>query len=411
MQKKTTGFIHVTFLTATLCTAAVVGTVRPAAVVGADTENEDVKAEFFKLCDLAREELHKEKTVYTEDNPRPREFFIDSYTARAVAVAYDMTGKKDYLDACKLWSDRMVECQDTMIPKGAYYMNYGRKPGEDKGEWYSADSSSIAMGVLATAVRCDDPVEKERYLNSVKSFAKLVIDNYVGPGGGITDGLWNEFDGEWYCSSGIFGSVVFLLYDETGDEQYLKVGLNDLDWLNKLDYRNTKHIGYADAAPAVMMYSFEAFAPGVQHLKPGSERHKAAWTQIDSALEWMAEHQAGRQAADIPKKPWMNYGNHHWGTKFGGLPYLMYVFSRHMDEDKGEALRKAADQEMRYISSLIVEKQPDGGLKLKNVSYQFKAFSMMSYAEKLSHGALLRKSKPAEGNVDVYKSDKAKLPE
>ncbi len=63
-----------------------------------------------------------------------------------------MTGKQEYLDACKLWSDRMIECQNAMIPKGAYYMQYGRRPGEDKGDWYVADCSSIALGVLATFV-------------------------------------------------------------------------------------------------------------------------------------------------------------------------------------------------------------------------------------------------------------------
>ena len=86
----------------------------------------------------------------------------------------------------------MVEFQSKMIPKGAYSMNYGCKPGEDKGDWYVADSASIGMGVLATAVRSSDAAQKERFLKSVESFAKLVIDNYVGPGGGITDGLGRQ---------------------------------------------------------------------------------------------------------------------------------------------------------------------------------------------------------------------------
>ena len=341
----------------------------------------ELKAEFLKLCDLSRVELHKEKPL--RPNKGHMWFFAQSYAVRTLAVAYDMTGKEEYLDACKVWSDRMIKYQSTMIPKGAYYMNYYRKPGEDKGEWFVADCASIAMGVLATAVRCTDQAEKDRYLNSVESYAKLVIDNYVGPGGGITDGLWNQFDGEWYCSSGIFGSLVFLLYEETGDKQYLDVALNDLDWLNKLDHRGTKHIGYAKAAPSVIMYSFEAYAPGV--------RYKATMAQVE---KWMAKHQVSRQAKDLPQESWMNYTDNRWGVKFGGLPYLMYVFSRHIDAADGETLRKAADRELRYISSLAFEKQADGSLKLKKTTYQFKVFSMMSYAEKLCPGKLLRSSKP-----------------
>lgn len=45
-----------------------------------------------------------------------------------MAVAYDITGKPEYLDGCKRWSDRMIEHQRKMIPEGAYYMQYGRRP-------------------------------------------------------------------------------------------------------------------------------------------------------------------------------------------------------------------------------------------------------------------------------------------
>jgi len=146
MQKKTTGFIRVTLIAATLYTAAVLGTVRPATAVGDETENEQRKAEFFKLCDVACKRLNEkipEKFTGTDS-----QYFVDSYAIRALYAAYDMTGEKKYLDVCKLWSDRMVECQDTMIPKGAYYMNYGRKPGEDKGEWFSADDSMASWTVV-----------------------------------------------------------------------------------------------------------------------------------------------------------------------------------------------------------------------------------------------------------------------
>jgi hypothetical protein len=288
-----------------------------------------------------------------------------------------MTGKRAYLDACRKWSDRMVNFQEGMNPRGAYYMNYGRKPGEDKGNWYSADSSCIGMGVLATAVRCEGR-DKERYLGSVKSFAKLVLDNYVGPGGGITDGLWPEYSGEWYCSSGVFGTLLFLLYDETGEERYLKAGLGDIGWLNELDFYKTEHIGFEKAAPAVVFYAFEAYTTGLPYIKAGTPLRKGANAKIGEALEWMSKNQQGRTGEYV----W-DY-NSQWGSKMGGLPFMQYVFAKHVPE--GEALRAAADKELGHVSKLLFEGK-------EQVLSQLAAFGMMSYAEKLAPGALFRTSK------------------
>ncbi len=186
----------------------------------------DFRGRFLELCDLAVDELNKEITVYVEKRYRKGEdpkthhmpFFEDSYAIRALAVAYDMTGEKKYLDACTRWSDHIVACQRQMIPKGAYFPNYdfGRQPGQDKGQWYVADSGSIAAGVLATAVRTADAKKKQLYFDSIRSFARLVIDNYVRKDGGITDGLWS-YEGEWWASTAIFGELMFLAYAETHD--------------------------------------------------------------------------------------------------------------------------------------------------------------------------------------------------
>ena len=111
-----------------------------------------LRHKFGELCDVACAELN------ADDRTIP--FYVDSYAVRALAVAYDMTGKPVYLAACRKWSDRMVDSQDHMTPTGAYYMHYGRKPGETQGEWYVADSASIAMGILATALRCPDPKDR-----------------------------------------------------------------------------------------------------------------------------------------------------------------------------------------------------------------------------------------------------------
>jgi len=338
-------------------------------VLAGDVRATEFRAEFLKLCDVASEELNKAT--------RKQSFYRDSYAVRALAVAYDITGNEKYLDTCTWWSQRMVNLQNRMKPKGAYYMNYGRKPGQTKGDWYAADSGSIAMGVLATAVRCTDKQLKQRYLDSVKAYAKLVIDNYVGPEGGITDGLWHAYDGQWWCSTGIFGSLAFLLYDETGDEAYLKVGLGTIDWLNRLDFRKIKHPYTFDVgAPTVIFYILETYSAGLPRLKPGSERRKAALAQIEKTLQWMSENQGG-------KGKW-NY-NAHRGTKHGGIPMHMYLYARLLPQHQD--IRAVADRELRYISTLLPEDK-------KATPSELTVFTMMSYAERVSPGALYRSSKP-----------------
>jgi hypothetical protein len=232
------------------------------------------------------------------------------------------------------------------------------------------------MAVLATAVRCDDAARKARYLASVRAFAKLVIDNYVGPEGGITDGLWSKYDGQWWCSSGTFGSLCFLLYDETGEKQYLTVALGALDWLNRLDYTKVKHISFEKAAPSVIMYIFEAHSAAWPHLEPGSDRYKATVAQFTRALGWMSENQTGRGG----QHKW-DY-NSQWGSKLGGLPMQMYVYARHVPGNQDVVA--AADREMNHLSGLLLEKPSLN---------QLTAFSLFSYAEKISPGGIYRKSK------------------
>jgi len=287
-----------------------------------------------------------------------------------------MTGKREYLNACRVWSERMVVYQERMQPQGAYYMNYGRKPGEAKGGWYVADSSSIAMGVLATTVRCEG-AEKRRFLKSTKAFAALVMDNYIGPAGGIRNGLWPKFDGEWWCCSGIFGSLAFLLYDETGDKRYLRTALGAVDWLNRLDPDQEQPYPLSEMGPTYPMYVLEAYSAGLSHLKSGTEQRKAALTRISWYLEWMARQQSTppreRQwAADV-----------HWGMKFGGLPFHQYVYSRALPD--GQKPFGAADREMESLGAIVFAKQPE--------LTQLPMFMLMSYAERLSPNTIYQNSR------------------
>ncbi len=329
----------------------------------AEPAREDFRNQFFELCDMAAAQLSA--------GQHQKACFIDSYAVRALCVAYDMTGKRAYLDACKTWSEAMVAFQEKMVPRGAYYMNYGRKPGETEGGWYVADSSSIAMGVLATAVRCDGP-EKQRFLNSAKSFAALVMDNYIGPSGGIRNGLWPKFDGEWWCSSGIFGSLAFLLYDETRDERYLKVALGAVNWLNRLDLDKTEPYPLSDMGPTLPMYVFETYSAGLRHLKSNSALAQIAW-----AVKWM-DQQQNTPPAERRWQPALR-----WGMKFGGLPFHQYVWARLLPERK--SLTASADREMERLAGIVFAKKPE--------LTQLAVFMMMSYAERLSPGTVYRSSK------------------
>jgi hypothetical protein len=347
----------------------------------------DFKTDFLKLCDTACAELNKEVSPFGDRNSVDAgthhvPFFEDSYAVRALSVAYDMTGKKDYLQTCRRWSDRIIGLQAKMIPNGAYYLNYGRESGRDKGEWYVADAGCVAMGVLATAVRCTNNADRDRYLNSVKSFAKLVIDNYVGKEGGVTDGLWSGYAGQWWCSTATFGSLMFLLHGETGNEQYLKVASGAMNWMTRHDFHKAEHISFQESAPGVVFYVFEFYATGIDHLAPGTETRKAAMAQIAEAVRWMAENQRGRGA----KSRWDYFND---ATYMSGMPYLMYVFARHLPEHRD--LSSAADQELRYIAGLLSN---DVKLPIAHVTtWELTTWAMMSYAEKLNPGALHRRSR------------------
>jgi hypothetical protein len=333
-----------------------------------DTGLSAFRARFLQLCDLASAQLQ------AGTNKAP--FFIDSYAVRALCVAYDLTGKKEYLDACRAWSERMVAHQEKMIPRGAYYMNYGRKPGQSTNGWYVADSSSIGMGLLATAVR-GKGAEKKRFLNSAKSFAALVMDNYIGPSGGIRNGLWPKFDGEWWCSSGIFASLAFLLYDETGDKRYLKTAFGAVDWLNALDPEQDKIYPLSEMGPTYPMYVLEGYSAGISHLKVGSDQRKAALARIAWYLDWTAK----QQSQPPRERQWA--ANVRWGMKFGGLPFHQYVYSRVLPD--GQKLTGAADREMESLAALVFTPR----LELA----QLPVFMMMSYAERLSPGTVYRSTK------------------
>ena len=364
------------------------GLFQPATIQADEQDRAGFQAEFFRLCDIACKELNKELTPFTErTNVDPTThhvpFFEDSHAVRALAVGYDMTGKKEYLEACQRWSDRMIAFQNRMVPKGAYYLNYFRKPGETRGDWFVSDASSVAMGVLATAVRSPQKADRDRYLRSVKSYAELVMRDRIGKDGGIIEVLWGGFRDSWWCSTGTFGSLAFLLYEETGEERYLKVASGALGWMIGRDFREATVITFQQRPSGVVFYDFQSYAAGVKYLPAGSKERKAAMGQISEALKWMATNQVGRGG----KPPWRYLDDGH--TDMAALPFLMYAFAHQLPEHRD--LTAAADRELRYVAGLLLDKGDPPVSQLK--VWELASWGMMSYAEKLSPGSLLRSSR------------------
>ncbi|HOW18653.1 MAG TPA: hypothetical protein PLC79_06415 [Phycisphaerae bacterium] len=375
----------------------------------------EFRRRFLLFCDLAVKEFRKEITPfpvhdreYADPATHHMPAFEDAHAVRALAVAYDMTGERKYLDACRRWADHTLRCQSRMIPAGAYYMNHSRAPGEDHGQWNVADSGTIAMGVLATAVRCTDPAEKGRYLESTKAFAKLVMDNYVSREGGVSNGLWPEYAGPWWCSSATFGTFAFQLYDETHEEKYLKVAMGALEWLLGQDFREVRPITFEQRPSGIIFYCFDFYVHGLKHLSKGTPLYDRATEQIDLAVDWMAKNQKTR-GANVPDYTQKN-------VDMAAMPYLMYSFARLLPRHRD--LVPIADRELRYIGDLLCGAQACGAQSLRdctrpqeytrpqrgrtpqecrpNVSrlmiWEVMTWGMLSYAERLAPGALSRSS-------------------
>ena len=350
-----------------------------------DYPTREFKARFLKFCDLAVSELNKPITPFysrTDADPVTHHmpFFEDAHAVRALAVAYDMTGKRAYLDAGRRWADLMIVYQRGMNPAGAYYMNHQRAPGQTTGQWNLADSGSVGMGVLATATRCKDPTEKARYLGSVKALAKLAMEHYVTPEGGISNGLWPEHSGPWWASTAIFGTLAFLIYEETGEVQYLNCGKAGARWLLRSDFHDFKPITFEQRPSGIIFYTFEFYLAALKHFPPDSPEHHAILKQFDSALEWMAKNQKSR-GAEIPDYVEKN-------VDLSGLPYLMYGFAH--ANPRYHDLVRLADGELDYIGKLLLANGNPNVSKL--MVWEVMTWGMLSHAERLKPGALLRGS-------------------
>lgn len=374
-QKKVVTVIKLALILVLFFSAIVVTVAPPTSIggtVASGPETEDYRSDFLNLCDWACEFLKTDEG---------QQAFLESYVVRGLSVCYDITKNKKYFDACTAWADTVLLNQERMIPSGAYYMNYGRKPGEKKGEWFVADSSSIAMGILATRARSTDEAQRRRYIRSLKSFADLVSRNFVRESGGITDGYWKKSDKEWWCSTALFGAFCFLLYDQINETKYLDVGLNAIDWLLKFDYRNDATTpSFERGAPSVLFYMLEAYCAGLPHLERGSDRRKEVLARFSEAVAWLIENQ--NENGTWNYKWW-------WGAKQPGLPLFLTIYETYFPRDKG--VKKAGKKAFGFLQSMTIPK----GIHYKSttdkklrIAFQEAVFSMMSFAEKVSHSSI-----------------------
>ena len=295
----------------------------------------------------------------------------------------------------------MITNQEKMIPKGAYYMNYGRAPFEATGPWYVADCGEIAMGVLATAVRCPNPLEKRRYVQSVETFTNLVLDNYVGPNGGIVNGLWPDYGGEWWACTAYMGPLFFRLYEETGDQRYLDAGLNTVYWFVNLESlrrasRDSKFVAFnapdeenpyptkpRRSAGGILnqLHLYNSGASYIFSIRLKIE--EPAKQEIAFFEKWCSENLLGKGESGTFKR--YDTRKEKVGGKFGAIPYQIYCLAR-----KGlfsADMVKIADKELERIVSQIFDEEEIDITELVG-------FAMVSMAERISPGSVLRKSVP-----------------
>jgi hypothetical protein len=351
---------------------------------GASGDTTARRAEFLSLADLAVAEFNKPITRFVNrDSTDPTShhvpFFEDSYGIRAVNVAYEMTGDSKYLDAARLWSDRMATYQSHMIPTGAYYLNYGysgyRQQYSSSGQWFVADSSTVGMGVLSTLVRAADAADRSRYSSSVQSYSNLVVNNFIQPGGGITDGYWNANpSGPWWCSTATFGAMAYLLYDQTGNSQHLQAASNAMDWMLAFDLNTLQQGDAVGMGPTRALYVGEFFAAALDHVAANDPRRPAILAKVDFLIDWMANNQITQNPAST-----MDYGDTHTA----GLPYVQAVFGRELGRSD---LIAAAAEELDHIDGIIHQSGTPNPSAL--LTWERMTWGMMGYAELLKPASL-----------------------
>jgi hypothetical protein len=286
--------------------------------------------------DAIVDELGKPSSPYTfgdnDTSTHHMPYFLDSYAVRALCKAYAVEQNPKYLAGAQAWANRVLADQARMTPWGAYYMNYAafRQPDQTHGDWYVADSSSIAQAVLCTAHISDHP-DRLRYLDSAQRFFDLVETNYINSDGGTNDGIWGNNLASWWCSTAIFGAFALAMYSETGAPMYLHRALESFDWLSAAGLATFMSEGEA----SVVLYGGEFYVQAWPFVR-GTPREGAATKQLEFVFDWMAANQKSRN----PDSPidYTEYGQSY----MAGLPYFSYTMGV-----------SGGDKESGYLRTLL----------------------------------------------------------
>ncbi|MGE3181699.1 MAG: hypothetical protein AB7N71_08720, partial [Phycisphaerae bacterium] len=325
---------------------------------------DDFRADFLALA---------EEAVAALRNPRVTQEFIHSYLVRALCVAFDQTQQTRYLDAAGAWAQKMMEAQSDMQPTGAYYMGYHRTPGSEQGEWYSADSASIAMGVLAVAQRTRDPKLQAACLNSLEQYARRILSSYVRESGGITDGIWELSEDEWWCSTALNAALFYQMYGVTGTDEYRTAANDAIDWLLQFDYRGEATTPpFREGAPTVLFYLMEAYVSGLPHYD--APRRERVQREMQEVVATIVDGFADGLWTD---ETW-------WGTKLGGLPAHLLVYEREfgkLSATKTEG--NAATLLRKHCRNYYANAYRDPSVQIQRL-----AFTLISLGESVAPGVL-----------------------
>lgn len=203
------------------------------------------------LQEAVRAELERPYAEYSLVNDsssavHAKPFFEDAYAV----IALTKGGGTENIRVSRIWADRMLDYQAKMIPPGAYYMNYYRKPGERDGVWVTADASTIALAILSVYEATGDA----RYLDSVNQYVSLVEARFLNSDFGVNDGFWGSYTDSWWCSTANYGSLVLELYRVTAYPRYLTRAVELLTWLDKAGLNGFVYPDVNAGGPAIVFY-------------------------------------------------------------------------------------------------------------------------------------------------------------
>jgi hypothetical protein len=175
--------------------------------------------------------------------------------------------------------------------------------------------------------------------------------------------------------------MLFRLYDETGNERYLKAAMGAMTWLLRQDFRELKPITFDQRPSGTVYYCFELYASGLKHLAPESKEYQSLLRQLDAAFAWMARNQKTRGAA-VP--PYLEKN-----VDMAGLPSLMYSFAHQLPQYRNQIA--PADSELLYVGDLLLARGEPNVSRL--MTWEVMTWGMLSYAERLAPGGMARTSR------------------